>query len=102
MTTDRTIEQRVKFDLGLPIGVSCVELVKAGKTRRVLVDIGKRGIVHAMVQPKDEDMYTSWRRVTGNELTSVRGAVIVWAARSEEFRKQYAQAFENVSAKLEV
>jgi hypothetical protein len=102
MTTERTIEQRLKFDCGLPIGVSCVELVKAGKSRRVLVEIGKRGIVHAMVQPRDEDMYTSWRRVTGNALSSVRGKVIVWAARSDEFRNQYAQAFENVAAKLEV
>jgi len=96
----RTLEQRLKFDLGLPIGVSCVRLVKGHRTRLALIEISNRGVVQILPQPEAGDMYTSWAKVQDDALAWETGKTIVWAARSEEFRKQYAAAFSTIAADL--
>lgn len=84
----RTWEQRLKFDYGLPVGLSLVEMTKGTQTKRVLVEIGKRGKVSILPLPEPHDMYTGWLRVRGDTMTS-EGGIVVWAARKPEFMQQF-------------
>ena len=51
----RTFEEKVKFDSGLPIGVSLVKLVKGQAERLALVEITDRGKVYLIAKPGDGD-----------------------------------------------
>lgn len=62
-----TIEHRLKFGLGLPIGVSTIEIRRGAVTRRALVDIGTRGAVYLLPEPVDGDMYITWERLAGDK-----------------------------------
>lgn len=88
------IEQQLKT---LPSGKSgqnihCVIIAKGERSRRVLVDVRPNKAVWVMAEPEDDDMYTSWCKLKGNEFTDV-GAVVVWAARDASFIAQYHAAF---------
>ena len=64
---NRTLEQRIKFDLGLPVGVSTI-LVKRGEVERLcLVDIGPRGAVYVLLKPELGDMYITWERLKADK-----------------------------------
>lgn len=84
----RTLEEILKFDSGLSIGESLVDLIANAKTVRTKVDISPRGIVRILTKPDDEDMYTVWQRVKGDVLKA-DGNVIVWGARDPEILKQF-------------
>lgn len=84
MTNARTLETRIKFDHGLPLGKSLVQFTLGEKSRLALVEIGQRGEVYYLTKPDEGDMYTSWARVRGDVTKSGEGAVIVWAARKPE------------------
>lgn len=87
----RTFEERLKFDMGLKIGVSRIDVARDGLIRACLVEITNRGKVNLLLQPREGDMYTSWMRVTG-DTWKITGPVMVWAARSDAFRTMYAEA----------
>lgn len=80
----RSLEERLKFDHGLKIGQSLIELTHIGQSRRALVDISARGKVRVLLQPRAEDMYSSWRRVYRDDTTKTDGSIIVWGARNPE------------------
>lgn len=82
--TKRTIEQQIKFDSGLSIGQHCVTVVRRdGSGYTALIDISPRGVVKLIQKPRDDQMYTSWHRIKGDEVTQT-GATIVWGARNPE------------------
>lgn len=62
----RTFEEAIKFDNGLTIGCSVVELTLNGNARRALVSIGPRGKVKILLRPGPDQMYSSWQEVKGN------------------------------------
>ena len=78
--TTRTLEQKIKFDSGLSIGKHCVLFTYQGRERKGLVDISSRGKVRLLIEPKPEDMYTTWNTVRG-DMHKNDGQVIVWGAR---------------------
>ena len=84
----KTMEQRLKFDHGLPIGVSLVSVTHKGRTKRALVSISPRGIVRVLVKPEPEDVYTAWRRLRGDVFAEVEN-VVVWAARDASYMAQF-------------
>lgn len=91
----RTFEQRLKFDHGLPVGRSLVVLVLANPPAgreasplRALVEVTARGRVYILPKPDDCDMYTSWRRITGDTMKP-GGAIIVWGARDPDLMRQF-------------
>lgn len=77
-----TLEHRLKFESGLPIGLSLVYLTHKGHKLKTLVNIGKRGKVSILTQPKPDMMHSSWDRVKGDSLFS-EGTTIVWGARDK-------------------
>lgn len=81
---ERTLEQRIKFDHGLSIGRSLVQFTRGDRAITACVEIRPRGSVYVLVKPKDTDMYTSWSRLRGDNLSQGDGAIIVWAARNPE------------------
>lgn len=86
-----TLEEKIKFRSGLPVGQSLVELTYQGQSRRALCDISGRGVVRMLAEPRDSEMYSSWFRINGDN-TSTRDKacpVIVWGARDPELRKQF-------------
>ncbi len=85
----RTLEQRLKFDHGLPIGQSLIELVHPLGTRRALCEISPRGVVRVLAEPQPDAMYSSWWRVKGDTTSSRECAVIVWGARDPELRQRF-------------
>ena len=85
----RTLEQRIKFDHGLPIGQSLVEFTLGERSRVALVEIGNHGQVYYFVKPRDVDMYASWQRVRGDVTKSGEGAVKVWPSRNAEFMAKF-------------
>ena len=85
----RTFEEKVKFDSGLPIGVSLVKLVKGQAERLALVEITDRGKVYLIAKPGDGDMYSCWDAVQGNKLVGIKGGVVVWGSRDAEYVKQF-------------
>lgn len=62
----RTFEESLKFDNGLPIGCSLIEVTYGGNARRALVSIGPRGKVRIFLKPGLDQMYASWQEVKGN------------------------------------
>lgn len=82
---ERTLEQRLKFDHGLTINrTHLVELTLHGVHKRLaVVTISARGIVKLLPKPREDQMYSSWERVKGNDLESV-GGVFVWPTRNIE------------------
>ena len=88
----RTLEQRIKFDHGLPIGQSLVEFTLGDRGRLALVEIGNRGQVYYFAKPRDEDMYASWQRIRGDVTKSGEGAVRVWPSRNAEFMAKFEGA----------
>lgn len=85
----RTLEQRVKFDHGLPLGQSLVKFTLGDRVVMALVEIGNRGQVYYFVKPTDEDMYASWKRILGDVTKTGSGAVMVWPARNAEFMARF-------------
>lgn len=88
--SQRTLEQKLKFDSGLPIGQSVVTLRKGVLERKALVTITKRGLVYVLPIPREEDMYTSAFRVQGDSTSSKGCDIVVWAAKSTEFMEQFS------------
>ena len=91
----RTLEQRLKFDHGLPIGRSLVVLMLANPPagrestpRRALVEVTARGKVSILPKPDDCDMYTGWNRITGDTMKP-EGSIIVWGARDPALMQQF-------------
>lgn len=89
MGAPRTLEQRIKFDHGLPIGQSLVQFTLGERGVTALVEIGNRGQVYYFVKPNDGDMYASWQRVRGNVTRSGEGAVMVWPFKNAEFMSRF-------------
>jgi len=87
--TARTLEQRIKFDHGLPIGQSLVQFTLGERSRLALVEISPRGLVFYFAKPDEGDMYASWKRVKGDMTRTGEGAVRVWPARDEPFMAKF-------------
>lgn len=85
----RTLEERIKFDHGLPLGQSLVKFTLGERSRLALVEIGKRGEVYYFTKPDGGDMYSSWTRVRGDNSLSGSGAVKVWAHKDIEFMAKF-------------
>lgn len=80
--TGRTVEQLIKFDSGLSIGRTAVQIIRRdGSTYCACVEIGDRGAVYVIPKPAESDMYTSWYRVRGDTLRP-HGTPVVWGART--------------------
>lgn len=79
--TNRTLEQRIKFDAGLTIGSHLVTFTHGSRSRLAMVSISGRGVVRYLVKPKPDAMYSTWDRVSGDVSIS-DGPVMVWAART--------------------
>lgn len=85
----RTIEQIIKFDSGLSVGMHPVTIVRRdGSEYPALVEIKTRGAVYLIRKPAESDMYTSWHRVTGDAAVPSRGT-IVWGARDPALLKRF-------------
>lgn len=89
--TTRTLEQKLKFDSGLPIGRSLVKLTRGPSELLALVDISPRGIVRVLRAPEAGTVYSCWRRIRGDD-TEVDGAVIVWGARDPAMLQEFKGA----------
>lgn len=85
----RTLEQRIKFDHGLPIGQSLVKFTLGERERLALVEISPRGLVFYFTKPSEGDMYACWQRVKGDNTLTGQGAVMVWPARNAEFMARF-------------
>ena len=80
----RTWEQAIKFDSGLTVGRHlCAIQDENGNTRKVLIDISPRGVVHILPEPTERDMYLSWSRVVGDSMERSKRftKVYLWAGR---------------------
>ena len=87
---DRTLEQILKFDSGLKIGRTIVNASANGMTIRGIVDISPRGIVRLLVKPDEGTMYSSWKRVKGNEQIFDKSSdVIVWGVHVPEVMEMF-------------
>ena len=89
MSPHLTLEQRIKFDHGLPIGRSLVRFTLGELQRLALVEICENGRVFYMVKPGDGDMYSGWQRVRGDKVHTGDGGIVVWAARDPEYMAQF-------------
>ena len=90
----RSLEHRLKFDLGLSVGAPhLITITHKWATRKALVRIGRRGAVSLLFEPRPGEMYSSWSRITGDTYSKTRSdAVIVWAARNPEILAQFQGA----------
>lgn len=85
----RTIEQIIKFDSGLNVGITPVTIQRRDGSRYdALVEITLRGVVRLIPKPEPEDMYTGWYRVKGSTWKPVSG-VVVWGARNPEWLRKF-------------
>lgn len=85
----RTLEQQIKFDSNLSVGVQHVEITRRdGSTYEAVVEISSRGKVMILPKPNDSDMYTSWYQVKGNELKILN--TVVWMSRDLEAMKIFS------------
>ena len=85
----RTIEQTIKFDCGLKVGITPVTVQRRDGSRYdALVEITLRGVVRLMPKPGPEDMYTDWYRFKGNTW-KLDSSVVVWGARNPEWLRQF-------------
>lgn len=89
MSQNRTLEERIKFDHGLPIGDSLVSFTLGEQSRLAVVNIGNRGIVQYLIEPQPGDMYTSWTRCIGDNARIGKGNTIVWGARDPEIMAMF-------------
>lgn len=89
MSGARSLEERLKFDLGLQVGSQLELFTFRGQERRVLVDIGSRGVVRSLMEPHAGEMHTSWFRITGDRMVS-QGGTVVWAARRPKMLEVFA------------
>lgn len=85
----RTLEERIKFDHGLPVGQSLVEFTLAERSVLALVEISNRGEVWYFKKPAATDMYAGWVRVHGDKSHSGKGAVRVWPANDSKFMAKF-------------
>lgn len=85
----RTLEQRIKFDYGLPIGQSLVLFTLENRSILALIEIGRRGEVYYFLKPELGDMYASWKRIRGDVSREGEGAVKVWPAKNAEFMEKF-------------
>lgn len=89
----RTLQEFLKFDCGLKIGRTPVTMERRDGSRYpALIEIGPRGSVHLLPAPTESDMYTSWRKITGDTMKVER--TIVWGARDPTLMRE----FENPQA----
>jgi hypothetical protein len=77
----RTLEQRLKFDSGLTVGIHVVRFTLGERHVDVAVRISTKGKVSYLKKPDEGGMYVTWRNVQGDKVTA-DGPVIVWAART--------------------
>ena len=84
----RTYEEIIKFDSGLKIGTSLVNIECRGHSRKALVEISRRGRVALLFEPRLDEMYTSWRVIKENKTAKFLNT-IVWGARDPECRKMF-------------
>ena len=89
MKDAHTLEQRIKFDHGSPIGQSLVRFTLGDKERLALVEISPRGVVYYFTKPDDGDMYSSWKRIRGDVTRTGEGAVTVWAVKDIAFMAKF-------------
>lgn len=75
----RTLEQRLKFDHGLIIGMNLVKFTLGDRSVLAVVRISARGVVTYMKKPTESDMYSSWTRAKGDAAHPADGGVAVWA-----------------------
>ena len=85
----KSLEERIKFDHGLPIGQSLVKFTLGDRWRLALVEIGQRGEVYYFTKPNEGDMYSSWARIKGDMTKTGTGAVKVWAHKDAEFMAKF-------------
>jgi len=85
----RTLEQRLKFDHGLPVGISLIAFTHVGNLKKALVEIGPRGKVWAFTEPEVGDMYASWFEVKGDKTISGKGRLLTWPAKDVDFMAQF-------------
>jgi hypothetical protein len=80
----RTLEQRLKFDHGLKIGINLVEFSHNGRNRLAVVEISPRGVVKAFAKPEPSDMYAGWFRIKGDVTTTKGMGVYSWPAKNPD------------------
>ncbi len=85
----RTLEQRIKFDHGLPVGHSLVRFTLGERSRIAVVEISENGRVFYLVKPGEGDMYSQWKRVRGDVTREGEGAVVVWGSRSVDLIRMF-------------
>lgn len=88
-TEKRSLEQRLKFDHGLPVGQSLVEFTHNGASRLALVEISNKGAVYYFPKPRSGEMYSSWTKVRGDHSLVGKGAVKVWPEKDAEFMARF-------------
>lgn len=89
MSEPRTLEQRLKFDHGLPVGRSLIRFTIGDRARLALVEICANGRVFYLVEPDAGDMYSSWKRLRGEKSYSGEGSVIVWGAHDPQIMAMF-------------
>lgn len=87
--TPRTLQQRIKFDYGLPIGKSLVTFTLGDLARDAMVEICENGRVYMFAKPTPGDIYVSWTRVDGDKTIQAAGRLEVWPFRNREFMAQF-------------
>lgn len=86
---ERTVEQKIKFDSGLTIGVHLVEFKQRTRTQLALIEITSHGSVYGLVKPSEHDMYAAWDRIKGDNWASRPGTVCVWPYKNPEFMARF-------------
>lgn len=76
MNTNRTLEQKIKFDNGLVVGIHHIQLSKGNQVLDCLVEISTRGAVFLLKKPTNNNP-TGWVRIRGDMMESF-GGVILW------------------------
>jgi hypothetical protein len=84
----RTLEERIKFDHGLKIGTHLANFTVGEHSRRAMVRVSPRGLVHYLAKPNPGDMYSAWDRLRGDK-SIPDGGVIVWGARNPEIMQMF-------------
>jgi hypothetical protein len=86
----RTLEQRIKTDVGLTLGQHLVTLHHGARERLALIDIRPRGAVYVLPKPDEGDMYSCCARVKNDACPfDPKAGVIVWGARDPELMKRF-------------
>ena len=84
---NRTLEQILKFDSGLSIGMTLVEFIGPLR-KRALVEITSRGLVRTLIMPSEGTMCSGWYRVKG-DVSKADGGVKVWPAKDVEWMARF-------------